>query len=375
LAAIAGGLLLGLPLLGSVLAGKSPAPCFEFPPMTRYVAHAPFSPGIFAVLASVILLAIAPFFSWRRLGRGKNRQPFGRPSYPFPGWGLLGLATGLLSWLFAWTRFDWLAPFQPFTFTPLWLSYIVVVSAFTERRTGSCLLRRRTAYFLLLFPASAVFWWFFEYLNRYVQNWYYVGIEQFSAVEYVVYATLAFATVLPAVISTTELFAGYAVAACLDGFRPLRPPSRSRGWPLLMIAAAGLAGISVRPDYFFPLLWIAPLLIITALQLICGDRTIFRRISAGDWRLIWQASLAALLCGFFWEMWNFGSQAKWLYSIPYVDRFHIFEMPLLGYAGYLPFGLECLLIADIIASWRGIDLFLTFEEISSNSNHYYNEHG
>jgi hypothetical protein len=29
-----------------------------------------------------------------------------------------------------------------------------------------------------------------------------------------------------------------------------------------------------------------------------------------------------------------------------VDRFHLFEMPLLGYAGYLPFGWLCALIGD-----------------------------
>ena len=51
--------------------------------------------------------------------------------------------------------------------------------------------------------------------------------------------------------------------------------------------------------------------------------------------------LAGLACGFFWEMWNMWSLAKWVYSVPFVDRFHLFEMPALGYAGYLPFGIEC----------------------------------
>ena len=59
-------------------------------------------------------------------------------------------------------------------------------------------------------------------------------------------------------------------------------------------------------------------------------------------------ALAALLCGFFWEMWNFHSLAKWIYQVPYVQRYPIFEMPLLGYAGYLPFGLECALLGMIV---------------------------
>jgi hypothetical protein len=61
----------------------------------------------------------------------------------------------------------------------------------------------RPGFFLLLFPLSAVFWWFFEYLNRFVQNWYYTGVE-FSPRAYFWYATLSFTTVLPAVLSTKQ---------------------------------------------------------------------------------------------------------------------------------------------------------------------------
>jgi hypothetical protein len=47
-------------------------------------------------------------------------------------------------------------------------------------------------------------------------------------------------------------------------------------------------------------------------------------------------------------MWNHGSLAHWEYAVPYVDRFRIFEMPLLGYAGYLPFGIECAVISNLV---------------------------
>ncbi len=39
-------------------------------------------------------------------------------------------------------------------------------------------------------------------------------------------------------------------------------------------------------------------------------------------------------------MWNYWSYPKWKYEIPFVDFLHVFEMPLLGYTGYLPFALE-----------------------------------
>ena len=58
--------------------------------------------------------------------------------------------------------------------------------------------------------------------------------------------------------------------------------------------------------------------------------------------------VGALICGFFWEMWNYFSLARWTYTIPFVQRFHLFEMPILGYGGYLPFGLACLLAGRLV---------------------------
>jgi hypothetical protein len=46
------------------------------------------------------------------------------------------------------------------------------------------------------------------------------------------------------------------------------------------------------------------------------------------------------MCGFFWEMWNFFSYPKWVYHIPFFDFLRVFEMPILGYGGYIPFALE-----------------------------------
>jgi hypothetical protein len=80
---------------------------------------------------------------------------------------------------------------------------------------------------------------------------------------------------------------------------------------------------------------------------------VFSSLTKGDWRPIWLPALAGLVCGFFWELWNAHSLAHWEYAVPLVHRFQIFEMPLLGYAGYLPFGLECKIIADLLPQgWR-----------------------
>jgi hypothetical protein len=192
-------------------------------------------------------------------------------------------------------------------------------------------------FLLSLFPTSALFWWFFEYLNRFVQNWYYVG-ERFGPWEYFWYATLPFATVLPAVLSTQEFIRSFAWFQ--RAFSRVRPLS-GFGHPILpqatlAAASGGLAAIGVWPDFLQSLVWVAPLLIIVALKSLRHESHPLQDLTRTDWTGPVSAALAALICGFLWEMWNFYSLAKWKYSIPFVHRFEIFEMPLLGYAGYLP---------------------------------------
>lgn len=343
-------LLLGLPLLGVFLIGGDLAAYMEFPPQTRRIDHAPFAWPAFIALAVLLLVTVLPPVVCAARAKPADHDRLAVGARPFPLWGWLGLGGVVLAWIVAWNRFAWLAPFQPFTFTPLWLGYIVVVNALTWRRSGHCMLKDRPRYMLALALLSAAFWWFFEYLNRFVQNWYYVGIGNLSAGQYILFATLPFATVLPAVMGTYELLATYPqFSAGLRNAYPVhvrRPRLAATVW--LVSASAGLAGIGIWPDILFPLLWLAPLIILTSLQAIRGESTRFAGLARGDWRDLCLLACAALICGIFWELWNYHSLAKWIYSVPYVGRFRVFEMPVLGYAGYLPFGLECAVVADLL---------------------------
>jgi hypothetical protein len=254
-----------------------------------------------------------------------------------------------MAWVLAWTGFDWFASLQPHTFTPLWLAFILVINGVCFRHNGHCMMLDRPVYFLLLFPTSAAFWWFFEYLNRFVQNWSYIGPE-FSSWEYFWYATLPFCTVLPAVLGIRDwILSTRWLTKKFRNFRSLRIPHPKILASLTLVASAsGLAGIGVWPNALFPLLWVSPLLIIISLQTLMDERHILSELAVGNWTALVAAALAAIICGVFWEMWNYFSLAKWTYSIPFVHRFQIFEMPLLGYAGYLPFGLQCAVIGGMI---------------------------
>jgi len=334
-----------LPLCGVKFTGKEVTNYLEFPPLTRYVEHADFSWIVFVAMFLFVLIIVTPLAS--RVVACCRRQKDGE-HYGFPlwGWGAILLCT--MSWIMAWTRFEWFADYQIYTFTPLWLGYIGIVNALTYKRSGKCMLTSRPKYLARLFIISTVFWWYFEYLNRFVQNWYYVGIESLTPGQYALFATFAFSTVLPAVLGTYELLETFPLlSAGLKNFKKIDTRhTKLTAATSLMAAGAGLLAIGIFPDYLYPLLWLSPLVIITSMQCLAGIETIFTPLKRGCWHRIFLLAVSALICGFFWEMWNTYSQAKWIYSIPFVQKFHIFEMPLLGYAGYLPFGMECGAIAD-----------------------------
>jgi hypothetical protein len=347
--ALLAAMVAGLPLLGACLAGQPPARYLQFPPDPGSVAHAPFSWTAFACLS--LLLAVFLASLGRRAIESWRQSPPAAPArrHAFPRWGIVAGVAGVGAWVLAWTRFGWFALFQEHTFTPLWLAYIVVVNALCVARTGQSPLTHRPAVLIGLFPASALFWWFFEYLNRFVANWYYTGAH-LDAWSYFWFATLPFATVLPAVLSTQALVRSFpAIPRAFGRVRPLPRPRRLLGsGSALLAAAVGLLGIGVWPARFYGLVWVAPLLTLVGIRALRRQSHPFQDLATSDWTAPVSATLAALVCGVFWEMWNYWSLARWAYSIPYVHRFSLFEMPLLGYAGYLPFGLECAAVTALV---------------------------
>ena len=348
-------LLIAAPLLGAHLAGQHIEEFISFPPMNIYLQpdHAPFSVSVFVIMLLAIIGLVGPFIAKVLRSRKKERRQKTQLA-KFPAWGWIGVIILLPGWILAWTRFDWFSEWQIYTFTPLWIGYVILINAFTYMRSRRSLITHAPVYIVVLLIISAIFWWYFEYLNLFVENWYYTNLKDLTPTEFFWYATLPFATVLPAVMSTKEFletFSGFS--AGLDNFFRLRIPYyRVIALPLMLIAAIALALTARWTDSLFYMLWIAPLIIIVAAMVMAKKPTIFSGVAYGKWKQLYLWGMASLMCGFFWEMWNFYSYAQWIYAIPFVEKFYIFEMPVLGYAGYLPFGLQCgvicLLIRDIM---------------------------
>lgn len=259
------------------------------------------------------------------------------------GLGLIGLFWPL-NWLLAESTFR-----TAYLFFPLWLGYILAVDGLVAVRTGSSMLNRLRGQFLWLFVASAPAWWLFEAINSRTKNWEYIGGQAFSGLQYAILSSISFSTVMPAVFESAELVRTFRwINRFASG--PRLHPSLPMSLGLLVAGCIMLALTLLWPRYFYPFVWGAVFLILEPLNVALQRETFFGWLQKGDWRPVVALSLGALLCGFFWEMWNYYSFPKWVYHTPGAEFWHIFEMPLLGYLGYLPFAWELFALRNFV--WR-----------------------
>src|SRR5207344_1225815 len=54
------------------------------------------------------------------------------------------------------------------------------------------------------------------------------------------------------------------------------------------------------------------------------------------------------------ETWNWRSPAKWIYTVPLFEDGKLFEMPYLGFIGFVPFALGCHSVGRALAAARWI---------------------
>jgi hypothetical protein len=347
---LTGFLCLCLPLIGVLMTGHDLAPFLKFPPEVRDIGVIDFSMKV----AIVYWSGMIALFAWLLKPRGvlEPKTNVGKGTdFSFPLWGWLALVGLLVCWWLAWNRAPWFAWGQKFTFTPLWVGYILVVNAWVNQRSGRCPMLERPRFFLVLFPVSAIFWWTFEYYNRFVQNWIYLGSDV-GVLEYFIHATVCFSTVLPAVFSTVVLLETFpGLQARMRGPRLKFKSPVTLAWAVLLVCVVAFLMVGVLPRELYPLLWTGPLLTWLALSFLAGEPEDLGGLGERDWRRVWSWALAALVCGFFWEMWNFQSLVKWIYQVPHLHGALVFEMPLAGFAGYLPFGLECAVVTAMVRRW------------------------
>jgi hypothetical protein len=270
-----------------------------------------------------------------------------KSKFPLHGW--IGLTLALVFWYVNWT---WDGSRTFWAFFPMWLGYCLTIDGLVHLRTGTSLLTRSPRRYAGLFLLSAPVWWLFEALNLITHNWSYLGAQNFSPLAYAFWTTLSFTTVIPAVFGSAELVASFESIGRL-GRGPRLRGDRLTTWSFFIAGWLMLGLMIAWPQVFFPFIWISPYFIFEPINIWLGYRSLADWTAQRDWRPVISLWLGVLLTGFFWEMWNFYSYPKWIYQVGWGGWFHVFEMPLLGYGGYLPFSLELYAIYHLVSGLLG----------------------
>ncbi|HEX5337000.1 MAG TPA: hypothetical protein VFW53_01030 [Gallionella sp.] len=228
--------------------------------------------------------------------------------------------------------------------TLMLLGYVYLSNHLIWLNTGSNPLKLQRNYFLAMAGASAALGWLLAYLNLFAASW--TTQPGNPLVQLLLYTPL-FALLAPAVLGTRALLGTFpGLLRRLARGIPLPAASaETTAFTLVPVTIAGLLGGAAWPTGLFWLLWLAPLLLLVALQLLWHEATIFGSLKTGDWGRVICAALGGLITG------N-------LAVITYLMNSGSLEIhlpnPLFAQLGFAVFGLLCLQLGDVVAEhWRG----------------------
>ncbi|HEX5131016.1 MAG TPA: hypothetical protein VFX92_00865 [Candidatus Krumholzibacteria bacterium] len=252
-----------------------------------------------------------------------------------PAYGWVGLASMLV---FQITLF--LAPRSIVSefFTPLqWTGLILCLDGWRRQRRGSSLITDHFPEFLLLCLISIGSWMVFEGYNVLLRNWQYLNLPENPWIRFSGYAW-AFATISPGMFLIYE-----TLSDLLPGEdNPTYPQLPDRiFWPFVVFGGACMVVPFVWPStHMTPLVWMGFAFFLDPLNGRLGERSILAEFFTGRFRSMPLFFLAGLVAGLLWEFWNYWAATKWQYDVPYLGHIKIFEMPVLGFLGFMPFIIE-----------------------------------
>jgi hypothetical protein len=345
---------------------------FDFPPTKRPV-KINYHPLVVLFVWIVVAVILLLYFFPRLFGFKVNfiSEPIIYSIKPFPVWFWIGLlawggAIFVLAskmegpkWLTNWT----LVPlFWGFTFILDGLVYFF--------NDGKSMIKEGPAEIFAMSIVSVSCWFIFEYLNFFINlNWFYPKSTIIGHDEFLLYAMVGASAFIPMSFEWYQLLRRIKILNTVYKFGPKLKFPR---WLNVMIISLCFATMFITPFYrdnLFYIVWLAPVFIFA---IVLGFQSIWTPFTAikekGDWTSLLIFALTFLIQGFLMEWWNWLSvtyvegdnvisynPAYWRYCIPYVQKGLIFEMPYLGYAGYLFFSIHCWIWWIVFANMMGIN--------------------
>jgi hypothetical protein len=347
-----------LPWLGSYIHndGTFAQGFFAYPPL-KPMEKPPFNIYIFAFIA-LGCAGMAAAYIFPNLFGFKSiiieSKPVKQTRLPFWFWvGLLAWGGALFllasharnpAWLIHWSDL------------PLFWGFTLMLDGWVYKRNGGKSLVSILPQELIgIGVASISGWMIFEFLNFFIDdNWYYPWGDIIDREEFLLYACVISSGLLPLSFEWYCLFQSFPKLRDRYSFGKKIILSEPIKWLLMIAGLMGIFLAGIFPMQLFGALWLSPPIILAVVLDKVGIWTPFKSIGQGNWSPTMLSALTYFVTGFCLEGQNYlsaihngenviytGDPAYWQYSLPYVDVLHIFEMPLLGFFGYLPFGIYC----------------------------------
>ncbi|MGO9273493.1 MAG: hypothetical protein ACLQOO_25200 [Terriglobia bacterium] len=246
-------------------------------------------------------------------------------------------------------------PIATLFFTPIvWTGYLLLVGDLVRSLSSAPSAKAADSQTALPYSKWLAFWsvplWLvFEAYNLRLRNWTYVGLPANPLVRGIGYVW-AFATIWPAIVVTAHFLRALGLFRKSAAARHRHKTSTIAAiflTGLVFLLSPVLAPVRVGA-YLFGLVWIGFVLLLDPLNYWWKGRSLLCEWEAGDSSTLLSFLAAGWVCGILWEFWNFWSVARWLYIFPILQDWKVFEMPILGYVGFLPFAVECFVMYEFL---------------------------
>ncbi len=222
------------------------------------------------------------------------------------------------------------------------LAFTYLLDTLSFRRSGSSLLRTQTRYTLWLSASGALLCALLVYLNAFSPLW----VSPLSRPAEMLLAALFGSMLLPAVLITRLWLSGFPalLRSLTRTFAVPAAQSEPVASLLLLATLVGLLGGAVWTVQLAWLLWLSPLLLLIALQLLWHESTVFSGLQNGDWsRVVLGIASGILMSGGTLSVYKLAGGALYIATSAWLFTLLI-----------TTFGLLCLQLGDVIAEqWRG----------------------
>ena len=348
-----------LPYVGAYIYfdGNFPEGFFAFPPLEA-PPKAPFNMTIFIIIWICFFIVAALYILPRLFG---FKKPPAMPKaavqqVSFPVWFWAGLVLWIVPLTVLVGHFSGPKLIINWADIPMFWGFALLLDGIVYKRTGGqSIIARYPRVLVGIGVASISGWLIFEYLNFFVDdNWIYPKGNLIPEDEFYTYAIFGSSGLMP------MAFEMHSFLETLPGMKErykYGPKITLPRWIQAVVAVTCLLSlyfVNYLPGPLFFVLWFSPLLIIAIVMSWIGVWTPFTAMKEGNWGPAMLFALSFYFQGILHEGWNYLSGVHengqmvstfnpdyWAYSIPYVNVWHVFEMPFLGLMGYLPFGIYC----------------------------------